>query len=188
MTKDLRYFLKEVEEKQPDDFVTIKKEVDPRFELCGVVRKFQDLGKYPLVYFEKVKGSSFPVASNLFANPSRLALGFGVRESSMLQDYMANEEKKIPSRVVSDGPVKENKLVGDKLDLSKVPHITHSEKDVAPYITSGVSVFKDPDTGAYDTGIFRLQWKENNRFGVLFGDYSKAMSVIRKLRSKGKAN
>ena len=51
MTKDLRYFLKEVEDKQPDDFVRIRKEVDPKFELCGVVRKFQEEGRYPLVYF-----------------------------------------------------------------------------------------------------------------------------------------
>jgi 2,5-furandicarboxylate decarboxylase 1 len=185
--KDLRYFLNEAENKQAEDFVRIKKEVDPKFELCGVVRKFQDLGKYPLVYFENVKGTKFPIVSNLFANPRRLALGFGVSESSMLQDYMAKEDKRIPSKVVSDGPVKEVKMTGSKLDLAVIPHITHCEKDAGPYITSGVSVFKDPDTGAYDTGIFRLMYKGKNRFGVLFGDYSKAMHVIRKYESKGKA-
>ena len=186
MPKDLRYFLKEVEDKQPQGFVRVKKEVNPEFELCGVVRKFQDLGRYPLVYFEKVRGSSIPVVSNLFASPNRLALAFGVRESHLLQDYMATEDRKMPSKMVSDGPVKENKLIGDRVDLSVLPHITHSEKDAGPYVTSGVHVFKDPDTGNYDTGIFRLQYKGKNRFGVLFGDYSKAMSVVRKYESKGK--
>lgn len=186
MPKDLRYFLKEVEDNQSDDFVRIKKEVDPKFELCGVVRKFQENGRYPLVYFERVKGTKFPIVSNLFANPRRLALGFGVRENFMLLDYMAKEDKRIPSKMVSDGPVKENKLIGSKVDLSIIPHITHCEKDAAPYVTSGVSVFKDSDTGAYDTGIFRLMYKGKNKFGVLFGDYSKAMHVIRKYESKGK--
>ncbi|MDA4111529.1 MAG: UbiD family decarboxylase [Thaumarchaeota archaeon] len=186
MTKDLRYFLKEVEDKQPNDFVRIKKEVDPKFELCGVIRKFQDDGRYPLVYFEKVRGSKFPVVSNLFASKSRLALGFGVNESTLVKDYMANEDKKIPSKMSSDGPVKENIIKGDNLDLGFLPHITHNEKDAGPYITSGVSVFKDPDTGAYDTGIFRLMYKGKNKFGVLYGDYSKAMHVIRKFESKGK--
>ncbi len=186
MPKDLRYFLKEVEDNQSDDFVRIEKEVDPKFELCGVIRKFQENGKYPLVYFEKVRGTKFPIVSNLFANPRRLALAFGVRENSMLLDYMSKEDKRIPSRMVSDGPVKENKFAGSKVDLSIIPHITHCEKDAAPYVTSGVSVFKDPDTGAYDTGIFRLMYKGKNKFGILFGDYSKAMHVIRKYEAKGK--
>lgn len=185
MAKDLRYFLKEIEDKQPSDYVRVKKQVDPKFELCGVVRKFQDEGRYPLVHFENVKGTGLPVVSNLFASASRLAIGFGARESSLLQDYMANEDRKIASKVVSDGPVKENVIKGDKLDLGFLPHITHCEKDAGPYITSGVSVFKDPDTGIYDTGIFRLMWKGKDKFGVLFGDYSKAMHVIRKYEAKG---
>jgi 2,5-furandicarboxylate decarboxylase 1 len=185
LPKDLRSFIKQVEDTQPDDYVRIRKEVDPKFELCGVVRKFQENGRYPLVFFEKVKGSKFPIVSNLFANTHRLALGFDIRESSMLQDYIAKEDKRIPSKLVTDGPVKENKLVGERLDLSILPHITHCEKDVGPYVTSGVSVFRDPDTGAYDTGIFRLMYKGRKRFGVLFGDYSKAMHVVRKYESKG---
>lgn len=184
MTKDLRYFLKEVEEKQPSDFIRVKKEVDPKFELCGVVRKFQEDGRYPMVYFEKVKGSKLPVVSNLFASKSRLALAFGARESHLLQDYIANEDKKIPSKMVSDGPVKANILTGDRLDLSILPKIVHCEKDAGPYVTSGVSVFKDPDTGAYDTGIFRIMHKGGNKLGVLYGDYSKAMHVVRKCEAK----
>lgn len=186
MVKDLRFFLKQVEDADSSDIVRIKKEVDPNFELCGVVRKFQDEGRYPLVYFERVKGSKFPVVTNLFASKSRLALSFGVRESSLLQDYMANEDKKVLSKIVSDGPVKENVVKGTKLDLGLLPHIIHCEKDAGPYVTSGVSVFKDPDTNAFDTGIFRLMYQGKNRFGVLFGDYSKAMHIIRKYESKGK--
>ena len=186
MAKDLRYFLKEVEEKQPENFFRVKKEVDPKFELCGVVRRFQEDGKYPVVYFEKVKDSKFPVVSNLFASKSSLALAFRARESHLLQDYISNEDKRIPSKVVSDGPVKENVLKGDKVDLNLLPKIVHCEKDAGPYITSGVSVFKDPDTGAYDTGIFRIMHKGKNKLGVLYGDYSKAMHVVRKYEAKNK--
>jgi 2,5-furandicarboxylate decarboxylase 1 len=186
MVKDLRYFLEEVQEKDAENLVRVKKEVDPKFELCGVLRKFQDQGSYPLVYFERVKGTKFPVISNVFASKSRLALALRARESHLLQDYMANEDKRIPSKMVEDGPVKENIVKGKNLDLGFLPHIIHCEKDAGPYITSGVSVFRDPETGAYDTGIFRLQYKGKNRFRVLYGDYSKAMYVIRKYESKEK--
>jgi 2,5-furandicarboxylate decarboxylase 1 len=186
MVKDLRFFLKEVEDKNPADLVTIKKEVDPKFELCGVIRAFQAQNRYPVVFFEKVRGSRFPVVSNLFASPERLAIGFGARTTkTLLVDYMANEDKVIASKMVSDGPVKENVSKGEKLDLSILPKITHCEKDAGPYITSGVSVFRNPETGLYDTGIFRLQWKPGNKFGVLYGDYSKAMHIIRKFEQKG---
>jgi 2,5-furandicarboxylate decarboxylase 1 len=187
LAKDLSYFLKQVQEEEPDAFVRVKKEVDPKFELCGVVRKLQEQKSYPVVYFEKVKGTKMPVVSNVFATKSRLAIAFGAREPFLLQDYMANEDKRLPSKMVSDGPVKENVVKGAKLDLGFLPHIVHCEKDAGPYVTSGVSVFRDPDTGAYDTGIFRLQYKGKNRFRVLYGDYSKAMHIIRKHEPKGKA-
>lgn len=186
LAKDLSFFLKQVQEKEPKDFVTVHREVDPEFELCGVVRKFQEQERYPVVYFEKVKGTKFPVVSNLFASRSRLAMAFGIGEENLLRDYIAKEDKRVQSKVVSDGPVKEKVVKGKNLDLGFLPHIVHCEKDAGPYITSGVSVFRDPDTGAYDTGIFRLQYAGKNKFRVLYGDYSKAMHVIRKHESKDK--
>ena len=42
MPKDLRYFLKEMQKKMPEELAEVDRAVDPKFELSGVLRKLQD--------------------------------------------------------------------------------------------------------------------------------------------------
>lgn len=186
MPKDLRHFLAELEKKLPEEFVSVEREVDPKFELSAVLRKLQAEGRYPAVRFEKVKGSRFPVVSNLFASRNRLALAFGVKPDNLLEGYMQLEDRLVKPKRVRNAPVHDVVLKGRSVDLTKLPIVTHCEKDAGPYITSGVGVFKDPDTGIYDVGIFRMQLKGRNKVGVLYGAYSKAARVIRKNEERGK--
>ena len=41
MPKDLRYFIRQIEEHYPDEILRIEKEVDPKFELSAVMHKVQ---------------------------------------------------------------------------------------------------------------------------------------------------
>ncbi|MGH8248015.1 MAG: UbiD family decarboxylase [Gammaproteobacteria bacterium] len=186
MPKDLRHFLAELEKKLPEEFVHVEREVDPKFELCAVLRKLQDENRYPAVLFEKVKGSAFPVVSNLFASRNRLALAFGVEADNLVEGYMRLEDRLIKPKRVRNAPVHDVVLDGRRVDLTRLPILTHCEKDAGPYITSGVGIFKDPDTGIYDVGIFRMQLKGKNKVGVLYGAYSKAARVIRKNEQRNK--
>ncbi|MFO1377866.1 MAG: UbiD family decarboxylase [Steroidobacteraceae bacterium] len=179
MPKDLRYYLSQLEQSMPDEYVRIERAVDPRFELSAVLRKLQDENRFPAVHFSRVKGSAFPVVSNLFASTRRLALAFGVEPENVLQGYMDREDQLLESRLVRRGPVQDVVRTGRQVDLTKLPVVTHCEKDAGPYFTSAVGVFKDPDTGVFDVGIFRMQLKGRNRLGVLYGAYSKAARIIR---------
>lgn len=180
MSKDLRSFLSELEQHLPEQYLTVERAVDAKFELSGVLRQLQEHNRYPAVRFSKVKGSAFPVVSNLFADSSRLALALGVSPENLLQGYMEREDRLIESKMVSRAPVQEVVHEGSAVDLTRLPVVTHCEKDAGPYFTSAVGVFKDPDTGVYDVGIFRMQLKGPNKLGVLYGAYSKAARIIRK--------
>ena len=57
--------------------LVVKKEVDPKFELNAVVRKVQDGPNLPIL-FEKVRGSRYPVVSNLLGNYKFIAELLGV--------------------------------------------------------------------------------------------------------------
>jgi 2,5-furandicarboxylate decarboxylase 1 len=171
----------------PNELVRIQRTVDPKFELSAVLRKLQQLGKFPAVIFEKVTGSEMPVCTNLFASRRRLALAFDSTEERVLTDYMQREDVRMQPKRVRSAPVREHVLTGARVDVRRLPIITHCEKDAGPYITSAVGIFRDPDSGTYDTGIFRMQLKDRNKFGVLFGDYSKAAHIIRKHDARGKS-
>ena len=56
MSKDLRTFIRQVQERFPEDFLRVRREVDPDLELTAVLRKLQDEGRYPSLLFERVRG------------------------------------------------------------------------------------------------------------------------------------
>ena len=74
MSQDLRTYLDTVKQNYPEDFLIISREVDPAFEITAITVKLeQEAKRRPIILFEKVKGTAFPVLTNLHAGRSRLA-------------------------------------------------------------------------------------------------------------------
>ena len=51
---------KESGQEFPEDVLTIKKEMDPRFEITTLVVKLEQERRFPILLFENVKGTSSP--------------------------------------------------------------------------------------------------------------------------------
>lgn len=167
--KDLRYYLKYLEEHAPEQLLRVKKEVDTRFEITGIVRKLAEEERYPVILCEKVKEHSMSVITNLLYPIRNQALALEVDEANFMGECSQRLSHPIKPKLVGNGPVKEVILKGEKVDLGKLPILTHAEKDRAPYITIGVTTAKDPDTGIRNWGIYRIMYRgERNRLGVYF--------------------
>src|SRR4051812_33597118 len=154
MFEDLRGYLSHLEEQK--QLLRVAQEVDSKYEIAAGIRKTSDI-EGPALLFENVKG--FPgwrVLGGLFATRKLIALGLGVPENQLLERYLTLEEKRIPPSTVSTGPVKEIRWTGADVDLRKLPIVTHAGKDVGPYVTIGVQVGKDPDSGARNLSIHRM--------------------------------
>ncbi len=75
--KDLRAYIKTLEEKGL--LKRVKAEVDPLLEISEITDRFcKSPGGGPALFFEKVKGSEYPVATNLFGSFERMALSLEV--------------------------------------------------------------------------------------------------------------
>jgi 2,5-furandicarboxylate decarboxylase 1 len=162
MPKDLRTFIAQVEEAYPSTYLKTSKEVDPDLELTGVLRKFQAQNQFPMVLFEDVKGAEVPVLANALGSRERLALLFDSDSFGLAEAYEARQGNRIPHEIVETGPVKDIVQTGDDIDVTKIANIVHCGEDGGDwsngeYISSGVSVAKDPDTGIYNAGIYRIQ-------------------------------
>lgn len=185
MAKDLRAYLGYLDRNHPDELLRVKKEVDPSWEIAALIRKLQAQERFPALLFERVKGSSLPVISNLFASRMRLAATFETGVDHTLKEYVSREAKTLPPKLIDRAPVKEVILAEDKADLSQLPIITHSEKDGGPYITAGIGLVKDPDTGVRNAGIYRLQYKGPHKLGIDLGAESHLAHILRKTEAKG---
>ncbi|MCL1838757.1 MAG: UbiD family decarboxylase [Propionibacteriaceae bacterium] len=157
MTKDLRTFLRQLDEAEDNTFVHVKTQVDPKYGLSAVLRRLDADGVPPVVYFESVAGSAIPVLSNLFANPKALALALDTERHRLGEEFANRCQTPIKPQSVETGPVKQVIYRGDEADLTTLPQIVHSVGDAGVYITAAVAITRDPDSGVYNAGIYRLQ-------------------------------
>ena len=81
--KDLRDYVAVL--RKESELIEIDVEVDPYLEIAEIHRRVISLGG-PALLFKNVKGSRFPVVTNLFGSSRRLELAFGRRPL----DYVAN--------------------------------------------------------------------------------------------------
>ena len=157
MAQDLPSYLDRVRSAKPDDIVTIGKQVDPSFEISATVAKLErEAGKRPVMLFEDVKGSEFPVLTNLHASRARLAMAMNAKPKEMQKKYLTAMEKPIPPREVNSGPCKDVVMTGDQVNLGALPQIEHHQGDGGAYITAAISFAKDPDSDMWNCAYNRL--------------------------------
>jgi len=169
MPKDLRSFLQELEAEAPDQVVRITREVDPHFEVTGILARLEKERRFPVVIFEKVKGSRLPVVTNVHADARRLFRAIGLKNGTLpefIREYGSREDKLVDPIVVPEGPVQEVVITGKEIDVTSLPILTYHEKDAGRYITAGFGIMRDPDSGVRNAGIYRLMVHGPDSFGI----------------------
>ncbi|GAA2224316.1 UbiD family decarboxylase [Herbiconiux moechotypicola] len=155
LSQDLRVWLDEYRRAHPDDVLELPAPIDAREDLTAVVDALSTEDRYPLVVAPGVTGTGadVPVLANLFASRERLARMLGVPLESLHREYAARSARPRPMHAVASS---DHMIVrGDDVDLGALPILTHFASDKGPYITSGVVVAVDPDTGVGNLSYHR---------------------------------
>jgi UbiD family decarboxylase len=126
--KNLRTFLEEVRAAYPNDLREVNREVDPKWEITGLAAALEKRGEFPVLKYNKVKGSDLPVLISLFGNYERCALAMGQPDVwSAIQASAETEADPVATHEVSrdQAPVQEVVLTGDDAKLSVLPITKH---------------------------------------------------------------
>ena len=171
MHRNLRSFLDVLS--RENDLVTVEVEVDPYLEIAEIHRRVIERGG-PALLFTRVKGSDFPVATNLFGTRKRIELAFGTRPERFVTELAGVAESLLPlnraklwkhrsllrdflklgTRSVSRAPLLYDSLPGRLRDL---PVLTTWQKDGGPFITLPLVYTEHPVTRKHNLGIYRMQ-------------------------------
>jgi len=169
---DLRAFLERL--RSDGELATIDVPVDPCLEAAEVHRRVVAAGG-PALLFTRVRGSDFPLVTNLFGTARRAELAFGERPLRLIRRLVQLAETLLPptlgklwqardvgrallrvgTRRVSRGPVQE--IVQDPTDLGRLPVLTTWPEDGGPFLTLPLVHTEDPDTGVANLGMYRMQ-------------------------------
>jgi 2,5-furandicarboxylate decarboxylase 1 len=186
MAKDLRTFLQRLEERAPSELVRVQREVDPVFELPGVVRRLQADQRYPAVLFDNVKGSRLRAISNVLGSTQLLAEALETTVDKLTETYIEREDKRFPCEVVDDAPSQQVVLQGDDINLFEIPIVTNCEKDSGAFISAGVTTVKDPETGVHNSGIYRAMVHSRNELGMSYEKHTHIGKIHRRAEALGK--
>ncbi len=183
--QDLRSFVAAYGARHPGDVVRIGETVSLEHDIMAVVLEYERRRRYPILLFEKVHGHDIPVVANVVASRRALAFALGVDESRLAHEYARSIKERIKPVVVPDPPFRHRVVTGDGVDLRALPIPTYFPGDAGRYLTAGMLVARDPDTGVETEGYHRFQLKGKNRMGVSLHSRRRMFEYQRRAEAKG---
>jgi 4-hydroxy-3-polyprenylbenzoate decarboxylase len=182
---NLREFIRTLESQ--GELRRISMEVDPRLQITEIADRVMRR-EGPALLFERVRGSSMPLAINLFGSAQRMALALGCRDleeigqrirglldlrmpQGILGKLMTvlprlKELSSFPPKVVRSAPCQDVVLEGPNADLGRLPVLTCWPQDGGPFITLPMVITKDPETGVRNMGMYRMQVFDGRTTGM----------------------
>jgi len=154
----LRGFLADMQKK--NQLIQINDEVSRHFEVSAFMKEFD---KGPILYFDNVKGSHSKIVAGVCGTRQRLCWALGVNQETLYQKITEAWREPVQPKVVRGGPVNE---VVEKARLSKLPILTHFERDAGAYITSGVISARSSDEKIENVSIHRLQVLDDTHLAI----------------------
>ncbi|HEV8427051.1 MAG TPA: UbiD family decarboxylase [Pyrinomonadaceae bacterium] len=166
-----------------NEIITIKAEVDPYLELAEIHRRVISAGG-PALLFERVKGSRYPVVTNLFGTERRIDLAFGPKPEALVRNLVHIAESILPpkfgelwqhrtvafdllklgTRNTSRSPV--TQVVDRPARLDQLPVLTTWQEDGGPFITLPLVYTENPITKKHNLGVYRMQVYDSRSTGL----------------------
>ncbi|MBU5612071.1 UbiD family decarboxylase [Geomonas azotofigens] len=165
--RDLRDFLAVLD--AAGELHRVDAEVDSELEIACITDRQSKLpGGGKALLFQNVKGSPYPVATNLFGSPSRMALALQVEHLSVLTGKMeqllaAPDIAPVPTLVRQ---ARCQEVVERLPDLGRYPFLKSWPGDGGRFITLPLVFTRDPETGANNCGMYRVRLFDDGCVGI----------------------
>jgi phenylphosphate carboxylase beta subunit len=169
----------------------VKAEVDWDLEISHVAKLVEEKSG-PALLFENVKGYKSPVLTGAFGTTQRLAMILGKSPKlsmvELTKEWVSLAVKEvIRAKEVTDGPIFENIVDGDKVDTFAFPSPKFYELDGGRYFGTAVfMVLQDPETGNINLGTYRMGILDGKSIGVQILKGKTADRIMKKYAKAGK--
>lgn len=181
MHRNLRSFIDLL--RRENEIVEIAAEVDPYLEIAEIHRRVIDEQGKALL-FTNIKGSEFPVVTNLFGTRKRIDLAFGSKPLEFVKRAVHAAENLLPpkpvklweyrdlafsalnfgTKNVSSAPVLESRQ--PNVDLEKLPLLQLWHEDGGHFVTLPLVYTESPTSGKHNLGMYRIQRYDKTTTGI----------------------
>lgn len=146
----------------------IQTPVSPIHELASVSRfaQLDEALANDVLLFENVEGTHFRVLANLFHRRENVGIAMGIEPSQLLRRGVEALDRPFAPERVEGAPCQEVVQRGADINLEALGICQNSEQDGGRYITAGVHITVNPNTGVRNVGIQRNQVHSADRLGI----------------------
>ncbi len=155
----LRSFLQRMEAE--GEVLHIEDEVSTHFEIPFIMKNLDSKGS--ILLFERVKDFEAKVVANVCGTRKRIYRALNINQNEFYGKLREAWHSPRKPKIVENGVAKE---VIEKPNLSKIPILTHFEKDTSPYVTSAVIYAKSVDKSVQNVSVHRLQVLDERHLAI----------------------
>lgn len=165
------------------DLIEIEAKVDPYLEVAEIHRRVIERGG-PALLFKNIKGSRYPVVTNLFGTERRIERAFGTKPENLVREVvhvaeallpprpaqlwqhraLALEALKLGTRNTSRAPV--TQVLDRPARLDELPVLTTWQEDGGAFFTLPLVYTEHPTTGKHNLGMYRMQLTDARTTGL----------------------
>lgn len=151
----MRGFLKTLEK----DFNTIK--IDEKVSVNLEAAEFLKKNPKDTIIMENIRESDMKVISGICNTREKIARALNTDVTGITQKIMGAINNPLP---INDFKSPQDSFdISKTADLTELPVLTYYSRDGGPYITSGVIIAKDPETGVRNASIHRMLVLDKDR-------------------------
>lgn len=143
-----------------DEIIEITEEVSTEYEITSILKKHP----HDTLIFTNVKDSEMNIISGICNTRDKIAKSIGTSVDKITENIInaTNNPTSIENIKNFDEVYPNNECA----DLSKLPILKHYPKDKGKYITAGIVIAKDPDTGLTNASIHRMLVHSDDELGI----------------------
>ena len=186
MGQSVRDFVSAYERAFPGEVIRVGEPVSIDYDVMAVVLEYERRRRWPILMFERVQGHDIPIIANVVASRRALAFALGVPEDRLAVEYARRIKETLKPTVVSDPPFAAHVVKGADVDLRTLPIPTYFPGDAGRYLTAGMLVARDPETGVETEGYHRFQLKGRDTMGVSLHSRRRMFEYQRRAEAKGR--
>lgn len=203
---DLQDFIEAL--KRADELIEIDDLVSSELEITQITdMSSKELGlENKALLFNNVDGHDMPVLTNAFGSYERMAMALGVKDVKEISARIENltnlnfpdsllgkissilpkldEVKDFFPKVVSSGAC-QDVVITDGDMLNKLPVLKCWPKDAGKFVTLPLVFTKNPETGARNVGMYRLQIFDNKSTGMHWHKHHDGAKFYEMAKEKG---
>lgn len=178
---DFREFLTALRTNQ--ELIEIDRPISLNLEVGKALRKSAAQAG-PAIVFNK-NGTPYSLVGGVYNSRAKALIAFQATEATIFDKILEGLNHPIPPVIVADGSTHENVILEAQIDLSQLPIPKYSPMDGGTYITPGIVVSSDPDTGVTDLGNYRFEMIDKHSLSFLAQPSHRFGKHLAKARKKG---